>query len=158
MQDYIPVWLGLVGIIGSPAVVGLITASLVNRHALAVKKLDWEREDKVAEKAAHAAELLVQSNRLIADTARIQGAKIEQIHTLVNSNMTAEMQKSLMLLKANLALLEKLFDSEPTADAQAVITATKNEIAEAEIELGERIRNTETASRQIEKDLGGRNR
>ena len=94
----IPVWLALIGLATailtgtvSPILVGWFAAKRDRRN----KKEDYDRQDVVAAKAAEAAILLLAANERVAKTAAVTNQKLDVIHTLVNSNMTAAMQAEL---------------------------------------------------------------
>jgi len=129
---------------------------------------DYRRQDEVSDKvdaaakqAATAASLLVESNKKVADTAKSQGAKLDQIHVLVNSNMTASMQGELDAYKSNLVLLEEISSlrkaagQDPSPTTMAVIESTKKKIAELDAQLADRLKNTQKADevRRIEGGL-----
>ena len=92
----------IVALIGT--VVGPTVAILVGAHISAAKEeRDYKRQDEVADRVAaaavqaeSAAKLLVASNAEVAvaavAAAAITNGKLDTIHTLVNSNMTAAMQ------------------------------------------------------------------
>jgi len=83
------------------------------------------------------------------------GAQVQQVHVLVNSNLTNEKQRSLAALKASLTSLLKLqvigekTGAEPSPDERAVIDDTAKNIAELEAELADRLKATATASAEL---------
>jgi hypothetical protein len=93
--------------------------------------------------------------RLAAETARNQTAKLDQIHTLVNSDMTAARQSELDQHKAMLVVLQRVVsmayakgtDPDP-ADVQA-IEQTRRRIDELEAILADRL----IQFRQAEADI-----
>src|SRR5678815_862241 len=99
-----------------------------------------ERQDIAAAQADKAAKLLLSSNESVAAVAKSQDAKLEQIHILVNSSMTLEMQKGLTAHKTALALLLRLAPEE-----KAQIDATQLLIHDLEIQLAERLKQTKKA-------------
>jgi hypothetical protein len=134
-----------------------------NRHSHNDRIEDWARQDAVAKKAADAAEFLIASNQKMADKAaeaasllltnnkRVEIAtditiqKLDVIHTLVNSNMTASMKAELDAVKAQLVLLREVMSlnsvagREPDVDAIAVIKVTQAKIAELSVALADRL-------------------
>ncbi len=106
----------------APIIVGLIT-SYSNR---ADKREQWERDDVVAAKAAEAVK------------------KLDVIHTLVNSNMTAAMQAEYEATKRELVLLLQVVElnkkagNAPTTESLAEIEATRKKITELTIVLKDR--------------------
>jgi hypothetical protein len=139
---------------GAGVLAPLLMSWLTNRHRQFEKKQDWERQDKVAAKAEESARLLLESNERIAriteETAKSQNGKLDQIHVLVNSAMTAEMEKGLASHKAILALLVRLAPEEV-----AQIDATKKLIAALETQLAERLKQTQAADLARKEDLKG---
>lgn len=117
----------------SPVIMSLITERNRAKGAEEAAKLsaaklaaEWARQDVVAD-------LLKRSTAAQAVVAVDQGQKLDQIHLLVNSNMTAEMQKGLESHKALLALLVRLAPKET-----ARIKALEAQIVELEAQLRER--------------------
>ncbi|HEV8670949.1 MAG TPA: hypothetical protein VGS01_09475 [Candidatus Limnocylindria bacterium] len=116
-----------------------------------------DRKDRnaVAEQAARAAQLLVESNERIA--AKVASAssetnnKIDEVkavadtvHTLVNSNMTKEMRARLLATTRDLRSLTEIVrlnrkqGLEPSPEALAEIEATRIDIAEQTLALQDR--------------------
>jgi hypothetical protein len=88
-SDHTTLYVAIVATVVSPSLLALMT----NRARRKDKQLDWAREDVVAKKAEEAARLLVESNKEIADkvekASKNTDSQLRQIHTLVNSDMTA---------------------------------------------------------------------
>lgn len=86
------------------------------------------------------------------ETAEIVDAKLDQIHTLVNSNMTAAMESELYAHKANRVLLDEAVGSkralgqEPSEETLAMIDTVTAKIAELEAKLKDRIRTADQAN------------
>jgi len=82
-------------------------------------KQDSKRVAEVATQAAEAAKLLLQSNADVAvaaaEAAGTINGKLEQIHDLVNSNMTAAMESELVALQGWLHLLKATDSDNATA-------------------------------------------
>jgi hypothetical protein len=91
--------------------------------------------------------------------AKNHGAQLTQIHTLVNSSLTAAKQDELDTRRSNLVLLQKTVDAdrrsgeEPSKETLALIDATKIKIAELAAQLEDRKRQTEEAAQQLQVDL-----
>lgn len=142
---------------GFSAIVSPVLMSWITEHNRAKARIqDYVRQDEIARQAREAteevavqakraAELLVESNARVAETAKKQGAQLQQIHTLVNSNMTLEMQKGLASHKALLALLLRLAPEET-----AQIGETQRLITEIEAQLADRQKQTEIADTEVE--------
>jgi len=157
----------------SPFAMGWLQA----RNARRMKLDDYARQDAVADKltarqdiaeekaaevaaqAAEAAQLLVESNRKQEEISKVQGAKLDQIHTLVNSNLTAAMQDQLDARTATLVLLKevaagrKLGGIEPTKETLGVIASNEGKIAELSAQLSDRKKQTTAAAAQLAVDL-----
>jgi hypothetical protein len=119
-------------------------AAEVAQKAEEAATLLQDQQASVAGKAAEAAVLLLESNKDVAKTAKITNGKLDVIHQLVNSNMTAAMQSEMGALKAQLVLMHEVVDlkraagAAPSADALAAIEATKKKIQELQITLTDR--------------------
>lgn len=162
MQTVLVAVLGTAGIILSPAILAYITGRQ-RRHE---KLEDYARQDLVAERvteaadktrevahqAAEAARLLVASNLVAAETAAaataLTNGKLDQIHTLVNSNMTAAMQAELDATRALLAMMREFRDFKATAgkpasrQALAAIEETERKVGELATTLDDRLAQT----------------
>jgi hypothetical protein len=95
------------------------------------------RQDEVAAKAAEVASKL-------AETTTVTNGKLDDIHRLVNSNMSTAMQSELDALETSLAMMREVVDlkraagREPTREALAAIDATSAKIREARSALADR--------------------
>ena len=112
------------------------------RNRRVEKEIDYAREDS-----------LEQRTKARDD---VQSAKLDQIHTLVNSNLTAYMQDTLDARRAYLVLL--LSTPNPSADAQGFIATTRAKVAELEAQLNDRKKQTDVAARRLDADLKERSR
>lgn len=168
MQDSIAI--ALVGA-ASGIISPLLLALLINRNRRAEKQEDYKRQDDVATqaaeaakllaarqddaaaKAAEAATLLLAANERVAKDTKITNGKLDVIHGLVNSNMTAAMQAELDARRENLALLLEVVEMkraaghEPNSETLLLIGAAKGKIAELEAGLSDRLKQ----SKEIEK-------
>jgi len=101
----------------------IILAVLMGRQRRREKADDYARQDQVAEKAAAAnsaaaakaaevASLLLAANERVArqtsDLAAKTNSKIDQVHVLVNSNYTQEMEARLVALDALVGMTEEV--------------------------------------------------
>jgi len=115
----------------------IMVAYLTNKQNRANKQMDWDRQDavareakrqqnEVAAQAATAADLLLQAQRETASrteevarvaalTARDQSSQLRQIHTLVNSDMTAARQELLDQTRLLVVLYRKTLDDDKIA-------------------------------------------
>jgi hypothetical protein len=130
-------------------------ADAVAEQAAEAARLLLERQDagaarqaEVAAQAAVAAELLLDANQKAAETAAATNSKLDVIHVLVNSKMTAAMRAELDATTAQLALMRRLHKLEPSPEAQAAIVATQRRVAELQTALTERLAQSEVANQQ----------
>jgi hypothetical protein len=159
----------------------LLIYLLMGRQTRATQKAEWdrqdardkerkEREDAVAEEAKGAAaktaatllaangevaSALVETNGVTNDKLDILDKNVERVHTLVNSDKTAAMQRDLDSAERELILLEEIVDLKAAAGAQpkpetlGAIDATRRKIAELLLELEDRHRQAALAEKQI---------
>jgi hypothetical protein len=154
-----------------------IMAGQLNRNNRKVKEEDYRRSDAVAARAAddykallgkqeevaaqarEAARLLAASTKEAQESAHLTEAKLDQIHTLVNSNLTAAIVDQLDARKTMLTLLletvesKKLVGSKPSPETLEVIAATKIKVAELEAQVADRMQQTNLASAKLAVDL-----
>jgi hypothetical protein len=134
----------------APTVLGLMT----NHQRRAEKREDWARQDAVADKAAEAATLLLAENKRVAATAEKTNEKLDVIHILVNSNMTAAMQAELDATRRDLvslrevARLNREAGRETSPEAAAVIAETAQRIDKLDAELRDRLKQTRVADQE----------
>jgi len=148
--------LGFLGLIVTAIGAPMLLARQLNAQRREEKKEDWAREDKVAAKAAEAATLLVASNERAAQSAEEANGKLDVIHTLVNSNMTAAMEAQLVALQGQLVMMNRLAEiTDPTVDEAAAIKAVQGQIAELTATLKDRLQATEVAQQQQQQQQGG---
>jgi hypothetical protein len=133
----------------------LLMAWLTNRNAARMKVADYKRQDAVAEQLRirqdEIARKADEASGAALRLAQVQGAKIDQIHTLVNSNLSAAMQDQFDARSATLALLKAV--SNPSNEVLGQIDANKAKIAELSKELADRKAQTQTAAKQLAVDL-----
>lgn len=135
---------------------------------------EWARQDAVAAKAAtmaenvdrnqkliarqaaEAAELLLKNNEQVARTQQETNGKLDTIHTLVNSNMTAAMMSELDAVTRELAMMREVMElrrqggQEPSTDTLAAIAATEAKMHELAAALADRAK----AQEQVNKGTG----
>lgn len=117
----------------------------------------WEHNQDTKE-VRRKEELADKERKLAVDTAatvtRSTTARLDQIHTLVNSNLTSALQGELDSRRENLVLLESAIQSqralghEPSADTEAIISGAKLRIAELNTTIIDRKIQTSTAEKQ----------
>lgn len=130
------VWIAAIGVfsaVGGP----LLLSWLNTKNTIALKKADWDRMDKVAEVARQTARDASDAVTKVADdlkgrqselneglveVARVAkegqdgiNVQLKQIHTLVNSNLTAAMRGELTAVESNLLALRKLEAINPSS-------------------------------------------
>lgn len=143
------IWLALtvaIPAIITGAVAPLATVLIANRGRRKDKEQDWARQDAVAAQAAEAAKLLLAANERVAATAEAANAKLDVIHTLVNSNLTAAMQAELDATVRELAMMNEVIDlkrangHEPSVNTLATVKATELRISELKATLADRLK------------------
>jgi hypothetical protein len=140
----------LFGTVTSP----LFLSYLNNRQRRDERREDYARQDAVAEQAAEAARLLLESNKRVAATAVITNGKLDVIHTLVNSNMTAAMQAELDRTQEVLVMLREVIALNEAAgraaspETLARIDATERKVGELVAALNDRLTQTRIAQQQ----------
>jgi hypothetical protein len=121
-------------------------------QAAEAAKLLSERQDAAANKAAEAARLLAVNTAKVAetakdaaDTAKKANDKLDIIHVLVNSNMTAALQAELGATERELALMMEVIElrkgvgRDPNVETLATVEATRNKIGELRATLMDRM-------------------
>lgn len=177
---WIALILGLAGTLVGPYLMAKTSDRAATRrehvaaeHRRRDKQQDWDRQDEVAsrveeaaaearevaKRAQRTADLLVESNeRVAADAAKANeyvSGQLQQIHTLVNSNMTAAMQAELDARQAQLITLRELVALKqdaghtPSADVVQTVTQLEMKIAELEANLHDRLEQTRKANEQL---------
>ena len=139
------IWLALIVALGA-----LLTAGLNAWVVRLGKKQDYARQDAVADQAAEAARLLLEANERVAaqtaDALRITEGKLNQIHELVNSNMTASITDQLLANEQLLVALKLLAGSNNDPVAAGTIVATQDKIGELRSRLSDRATATRIAN------------
>jgi len=149
--------LALVAILGTMGTVfgPMLLAAQLNKARLVEKREDWKRQDAVAAQAEEAARLLLAANERVARATIKTNTKLDVIHTLVNSNMTAAMQAELDATTREVAMMREVValneaaGRTPSQEALAAIEATQNKINELSASLQDRLRQTKVAESQI---------
>ncbi len=142
----------------------IIQSVISSRQRRKEKAEDYARQDAVAAQAAQAARLLLESNervsRQAAEIAEAAQGKMEQIHTLVNSKLTEEMERGLIALEAQVVLLERVMQlniaaGKETQEADHITLANlKRTVADLRHSLMERAVVTDGATKQLEESPG----
>jgi hypothetical protein len=121
-----------------------------------------EEAEAARKQAAEAAELLVEAQqesirrtnevaRVAEENARNTSGKLDEIHHLVNSSMTAAMMGELGAVGRELAMmrevvaLHKAAGNKPSTEALAAITATEAKLAELQAAVEDREKQTAAA-------------
>lgn len=136
------IWLAL--IVAIPATLTPpIAAWWTNRTRRQEKEEDWARQDKVAERLLEEGKKNAQSvakvAEVAAETAKVTDKKLDQIHTVVNSQFTAIKKALLRATERELVLLTHIAGKRPTKDQAAEIEATQKQIKELRLEIEVRV-------------------
>jgi hypothetical protein len=149
------VWIALIVAVTSTSG-PLLLAWLTNRARSEDKQEDWARQDAVAAQAAEAAALLLKANERVAAATDQTNQKLDVIHTLVNSNLTAAMLAELSATEAGLVLMREMVDDrlqrgvQPSPEATARIRNTETRINELRAQVTDRQTQTELAESQLQ--------
>jgi hypothetical protein len=131
------------------------------------KEQDWARQDAVSDRliasnalVAKSANKLLESSALVVASAAVTGERLQelvigqkQIHTLVNSNLTAAKEAQLEALEAKLTVQHEMVVFREEAgkpvdiEARASMEATAIKITELKAELADRLKQTNAAER-----------
>jgi hypothetical protein len=130
----------------------LLLAWLLGRQRRRERAEDYARQDEVAAKVSEVADATKAtavaaeaSNVLAVKTAEITNGKLDVIHVLVNSQMTAALQSELDATIRELAMMREVValhvaaDQDPTVGALAAIDATEAKIVELRSVLADRL-------------------
>jgi len=123
------------------AIFSSVTAPLILSHQTEKirsrdRREDYRRQDEVAARAAEAATLLAENNKLVAQSSGAISGQLSQIHTLVNSNMTAAMESEYEAVGRELAMMLEVIElrraqgQQPTTQALAAVETTRAKRAE----------------------------
>jgi len=116
----------------------------VNKAAAKARLVDYAKRDEVARQVVQAAKLAEVANESALRTGQLMLAKLDQIHGLVNSNMTSALQSELDSTIRELAGLQEIIDlkrvggHEPNGEATAAIETTRARITELQNVLADR--------------------
>lgn len=100
------IWIAL--IVAAPTALGpVLLVRAQGRERRRDQRLTWDRDDAVALKVAETARLLEENNRAVVANAQRMDVKLNEIHILVNSTLTAAMDSELAALKQQLLLMRE---------------------------------------------------
>ena len=146
---------------------------LAGRQRREEKEQDWARQDAVAAQAAEAARLLEErqdeterraaevasqlrvANTLVTQQNAVTNGKLAQIHELVNSNLTSQMEEGHASLVQQLVLMREVVRLNheagrlPDNAALAAIATIEARVAELGAQLRDRAAATAAADAQI---------
>lgn len=152
------VWLAVI-VAGAAIATPLLTAWLNAKIINAGKQQDYARQDLVAAKAEEAAILLLAANERVAkqtkEAAQITNGRLDQIHELVNSTMTAQMEENHQALAQQLVLMREVISlnsaagRKPSNDALDAIAKLEHKVQE----LGDKLRMREEVTRVADSKL-----
>jgi hypothetical protein len=172
----------LAAIVAASGFIGpLVMAWQTGIQSRAAKKLDWDRQDAITKRAedrqdevarqnaSYSAQVLtnqktqreatLEVKNQVVETAATQSAKLDQIHVLVNSNMTAAMKSELDAKREVLVVMEELIalkrknGLEPSPETLGQLEATRNKIQELEAQLADRLKSETTLSVLLESNV-----
>lgn len=163
------VYVALIVAFGTIATVAgpIILAWLLGRQRRAEKREDYARQDAVAarvteaadkaetvaKQAAEAARLLVDSNAaaalVAAQTAAVTNDKLDQIHTLVNSTLTAAIEAQLEATIEQLRMMRDALAGQTVVPSVEAMTRLEEKIATIRASLYDRLAQTKLAQEQI---------
>lgn len=129
----------------SPTVLAVLTWVLRRADT----REDWRRQDAVAARVAE-----VQTSLEASDEST--NAKLDQIHTLVNSQMTAAIEAELGAVERELVLMKHVIDlnvaagRETQPESIAAVEVTQAKIDELRATLADRLRKDLIARAQLE--------
>jgi len=124
------------------------------RLLLAKQEETVRAQQDVAAQAAEAARLLLANNERVARTQTETNGKLDVIHTLVNSNMTAAMQSEFDAVTRELAMMREVASlkqaagHKPDAATLAAIEATEARLHELDANLADRKRAQDNVGKQ----------
>src|SRR6478609_5634138 len=120
MESYIPLIPLMTPL--AAVVAPLLLAWLLGKQRTRERIEDYKRQDQVAEQVAQVAK----NAKITTDSTDKQ---LRQIHTLVNSDMTAARQSELEQTRLTLTMLKRLVENEsPNAEDEALIETTEARI------------------------------
>ena len=163
--DTTSLWAALAVAVTTTVVAPMLTTWQASRTRRAERLDDYARQDMVAEKAERVADLLMQrqnaaaaeashvaqrllvTNEIVAKTSKETIEKLDIIHTLVNSNMTAAMQSEFDATSRELAMMMEVLElkraagHQPSPASLGAIEAAKSNLDELGAALRDRKRN-----------------
>lgn len=149
----------MVGVMAGGIIGPLLLARQINRQRREERLEDYKRQDVVAQRltdrqdaaarqSAETAKLLLAANERVArDTAATNG-KLDVIHTLVNSTLSAALQAELDATVRELTWMRRASGTRPGAEERATIEATELRIQELRAVLLDRLEQTRIADAQ----------
>jgi hypothetical protein len=138
-------WYALIAAV-TTTVSPMILSHFNNKNTREDRAADWARQDAIAKRASDAANTLIEGGRKATAVAAETNQKLDVIHVLVNSNMTAAMQSELVAVTAQLALIREVMEMnttagrKPSVDTLAVEKAAVVKVAELTASLNDRLK------------------
>jgi hypothetical protein len=102
-------------------------------------RLNEERQDRIEKQAQEAARLLVESNKAISDTAGVIIGKVDDVHDLVNSDLTKAKESDLSAERGKLVMMKEIVrlnqeaGRDPSAETLGEIEFSQHKINETDI-------------------------
>lgn len=150
----------LVGVLAVGIVAPVWLLSRTEKMHREDRREDWARQDLVAaraeqtskdiaDRAAQAARLLLADNERVAAVQKETNGKLDVIHELVNSTLSAAMQDKLDALVTAAAMMREVIDlkraagREPAPEALAALADVEDSIRESRAAIADRNRQAE---------------
>jgi len=178
-----PIWLAIIVAVGA-LFSSVLTSSLNAWQIRKGKEQDYARQDAVADhlekrqdeiqiqaeekarlleehqqKAEEATQILIESNKLVAtqafESTQITYGKLDQIHELVNSSLTSQMEEAHTALAQQLVLMREVIALNAAAgraaskEALETIKIIELKVAELASKLSDRAKATEIADKKV---------
>jgi hypothetical protein len=146
---WVPVLVAVIVAVVAPALLSVLTS----RQRRAERVEDYARQDAVAAKTAEAARLLLAANERVAaqsaEADRATQAKLDQIHSLVDGNLTEAQEREVNAMRVMLAsmrevvALSRKLGLVPAPDSLRQIESTEARIGVLEGNLARKIAQVE---------------
>jgi len=141
-------WLVFGAVVVTSIVAPVVLTFFTGHQRREDKREDWARQDQVkADLMAEnkrVADVLQAENRKVMESSQLTQEKLNEVHTLVNSNLTAELRdgrdstQRILALMGEVIELRRASGKEPTAETLAVYESTRRKLAEQDAVLADR--------------------
>jgi len=123
-----------------PVIMSLVTYWVHRNETLR----DYARQDAVAARLLISNERVAETAKTAADGLVVTNAKLDMIHTLVNSQMTAALQAELAATQRELAMMREVISiksaagHQPNIDTLSEVKAIEGKVLELKSKLSDR--------------------